>query len=78
MASEGPPQPPEFRKILMGVGSFPLKYSSTCVFAASVNSIIVTLLVQLFNVPEIITGLNSLTTGHTIVKNQELTCQRAL
>jgi hypothetical protein len=47
MASDGPPQPPEFRKILMGVGSLPWKYSFICTLAGSVKSIIVKL--SLFN-----------------------------
>lgn len=40
MASDGPPHPPEFRKILIGVGSLPWKYPSICSLAASVSSII--------------------------------------
>jgi len=43
MAREGPPQPPELRKILIGVGSLPWKYSFICTFAGSVKSIIVKL-----------------------------------
>jgi len=50
MAREGPPQPPELRKIRMGVGSFPWKYSFICTFAGSVKTIIVklSLLIYLF------------------------------
>jgi hypothetical protein len=35
---DGPPHPPSFRKILMGVASFPLKYSLICSLADGVTS----------------------------------------
>jgi hypothetical protein len=38
-ARDGPPQPPELRKTLMGETSLPLKYSATCSVAAEVTSI---------------------------------------
>jgi hypothetical protein len=44
MASDGPPHPPEFKKIRMGEISFPLKYSAICFVAASVTSTIIFLL----------------------------------
>jgi len=44
MARDGPPHPPEFKKIRMGETSFPLKYSAICFVAASVTSTIIFLL----------------------------------
>jgi len=41
MASDGPPHPPEFKKIRMGATSFPLKYSAICFVADCVTSTIV-------------------------------------
>ena len=40
MAKEGPPQPPSFKKILMGVTSLSLKYSAICSLADVVTSTI--------------------------------------
>jgi len=40
MASDGPPHPPEFKKIRMGETSLPLKYSAICFVATSVTSTI--------------------------------------
>jgi len=41
MARDGPPHPPEFKKIRMGETSFPLKYSAICLVAAPVTSTII-------------------------------------
>jgi hypothetical protein len=41
MASDGPPHPPEFKKIRIGETSLPLKYSAICLVAADVTSTIV-------------------------------------
>jgi len=41
MASDGPPHPPEFKKIRMGETSLPLKYSAICFVATSVTSTII-------------------------------------
>jgi len=43
-ASDGPPHPPSFKKILIGETVFPLKYSAICCVAEVVTSTILILL----------------------------------
>jgi len=60
MAREGPPQPPELRKIRIGVGSLPWKYSFICTFAGSVKTIIVKLSFFIYLFFKVILGLDYL------------------
>jgi len=60
MAREGPPQPPELRKMRMGVGSLPWKYSFICTFAGSVKLIIVKLSLFIYLFFRVILSLNNL------------------
>jgi hypothetical protein len=46
MARDGPPHPPEFKKIRMGETSLPLKYSAICFVATSVTSTIIFSFIQ--------------------------------